>query len=110
MKAPRAFGRVVVFVVLLWIVAQFPIFPQVAEMRSYSSDGESLSVEYSIGPLTEFIENFRFIRVAWTTPPKVIYAALAVFNAACALLVCWLGARSFDRIFEKWKPSNRRPN
>jgi len=106
MGRARIAMQAVVFIALFMLVMRLPVFPQVAEMRAYSPEGETLSLEYSIGSLNDFIESYRFIRTAWTAAPKTVYAALAAFNALAAFLVCFFGARLFGRIIEKWIPSH----
>ncbi len=107
MSRARIALQVAAFAILFLVVMQLPIFLQVAEMRSYALDGETLSLEYSLGSLNDFIASYRFIRVAWTAAPKVIYAALSVFHGAFTLLVCYFGARLLDRTIETWIPSKR---
>lgn len=91
MNRTRASLRFVLSMVLFLLIVRLPIFIQVAEMRSFSADGEELSIEYSLGDMLEFIGSLPFIRAAWTTPPKVIYAALALVNLLMAGAIC-LGA------------------
>ncbi|MBV6394438.1 MAG: hypothetical protein HFACDABA_00002 [Anaerolineales bacterium] len=107
MSRARVAIQGIVFIALFLLVMRLPVFPQVAEMRAYSPGGETLSLEYSIGSLKDFIESYRFIRTAWVAAPKIAYAALAAFNALAAFLVCFFGARLSDRVIETWTSSKR---
>ncbi len=101
MKHLLPWVRIVASLLTFLIVIRLPIFPSVAEMRSFSAQGEELSLEYSVGTLPDFYDDFQFIRAAWTNPPKVIYSALAVANILLATILCLGAVWLLDRALKK---------
>lgn len=85
--------------VIVILVAQAPIFPLLVEVRSFSTDGESLSQVLQFVSMPEFYDSAMFARYAWLDSTLYAYVALFVFNHAVLFALFWAFSRILKRVF-----------
>lgn len=86
------------------LIGFLPFFPNVSELRSYSADGHSLSLEWSVGSVADYIEWLKYNGKAWGDRVWMITILLGFFNVALCLVLASLCSFCTNLFWRKLNP------
>lgn len=91
----------VISVLIVFLIAQFPIFPLLVETREILDDGEKLYQMWRFVSMPEFYDAADYARLGWLDTTWSNYLILFLLNHIGLILVFFMARKTLRRFLEK---------